>query len=273
MSRMQTMHYIKNLKLIERNKEWLSANGVSGKDKFSYYGHIALSYAMQKKKITYLGRALYYDNPATPLNLQNYPHEIVKKILGNMHAHPKLVLDIGGNLGQFSLTMNYILKNKAKIDSFEPNSFIYEFLIKNTEGTPIRAFNFGLGEKEGKVQLHFDPDRTAIGSVIKNNAGTGAVLTQDIAITATPEKITKRTKYDLVKVDVEGYEMHALKGLKNISFEYLFIEFSGQGREKDYQHSDLLALLKKQWGSFDIYYASPVRKDCDTFDMLIRFAK
>ncbi len=273
MSRMQTMHYIKNLKLIERNKEWLSSNGVSNKDKFTYYGHIALSYALQKKKITYLGRSLYYDNPATPLNLQNYPHEIAKKILSNMHAHPTSVLDIGGNLGQFSLTMAYILKNKIKIDSFEPNSFIYEFLLKNTEGTSVRTFNFGLGEKKGEVPLYFDPDRTAIGSVIKENAGVGAVMTQSISITANPENITGRNKYDLVKVDVEGYEMHALKGLKNISFEYLFIEFSGQGREKDYKHSDLLTLLKRQWGPFDIYYASPVRKDCDTFDMLIRFNK
>lgn len=265
-------HYVKNLKLIERNTEWLSADNVSPRLKLSYYVYIFLTYATRSRSISYLGSKFHFDNSATPLNLQNYPHEITAKILANMHRPPKTVLDIGGNLGQFSLTMHHVLKGKVKIDSFEPNSFVYDFLQKNVAGKKsINIFNYGLGEKNDRQTLYFNPTRTGIGSLIKQNAGLGADKSQSISITAHPEKLTKRSKYDLVKIDVEGYEIHVLKGLAGITFEYLFIELSGQGRKKDYNHSELMDILRSQWGQFDIYYASSFGRKNDTFDMLVRF--
>lgn len=265
-------HYVKNLKLIERNREWLSSNGMSSREKLSYYGQIALSYSIRKMKIKYLGSTLYYDNPATPLNLQNYPHEISTKVLANMHKLPKSVLDIGGNLGQFSLTINYMLKELATIDTFEPNSYVFEFLKKNVENKGnIHIHNYGLGDSDVMQVLHFNPNRTGIGSMMKSNAGEDATMKQEIAVTSSPQKITKRKRYDLVKIDVEGYEMHAIKGLAGITCEYLFMEFSGQTRQKDYMHSEMMALLQKQWGQYDIYYCGGLGIKNDTFDMLIRF--
>lgn len=267
-------HYIKNLKLIERNKEWLANTGVSRPEKMAYYGRIATSIASGSNKIKYLGADLYYDNPATPLNLQNYPYEISKKILANMHKKPKTILDIGGNLGQFSLTINHVLKNKAKIDVFEPNSYIYEFLKKNIKPyANIYAHNYGLGDTSKTETLYFNPTRTGIGSVLKKNAGEGKLLKQEITITNKPEKVTARVKYDLVKIDVEGYEYHALKALKNIRFEYLFVEFSGQGRSKDYSHSEMFAVAKEYWGDFDIYYCGGLTKEVGTFDLLLRLKR
>ncbi len=275
MSKLSFGHYVKNLKLVERNKKWLSSNGVSNKEKLSYYGRMALAYMSRNKKIKYLGSELYYDNPATPLNLQNYPYEIKGKLLANMHKNPKTILDIGGNLGQFSLTINYALKSGAKIDVFEPNSYVYEFLKKNTvQKSNIRTYNYGLGDSDNKQVLHFDPSRTGIGSIIQQNAGVGATMTQEVDITSEPQKLTKRERYDLVKIDVEGYEMHVIKGLADISFEYLFMEFSGQMREKSYMHSEMMNLLYKQWGQFDIYYSGGFEsKKHESFDILLRFKK
>lgn len=272
MTKLTLGHYVKNLKLIERNKEWLSRNGVSSKDKFTYYGQIVLSYSMLRKKIQYLGSTLYYDNPATPLNLQNYPHEISTKVLANMHKVPKTVLDIGGNLGQFSLTINHILKGGVKIDTFEPNSYVYEFLRKNVNDKKnIRVYNYGLSDSDVTQVLYFNPNRTGIGSMLKQNAGQDATMKQEIDVTLSPEVITKRKRYDLVKIDVEGYEMHAIKGLAGITCEYLFMEFSGQTRQKDYMHSEMMTLLEKQWGQYDIYYCGGFGIKNNTFDMLIRF--
>jgi len=233
---------------------------------------MALSYAMRKKKIQYLGSAFYYDNPATPLTLQNYPYEIAVGVLANMHKNPKTILDIGGNLGQFSLTISHMLKDNVIIDIFEPNSYAYEFLKKNTANkNNIHIYNYGLGDSDAKKVLHFDPTRTSIGSVLKKNAGEGARMEQEITITSNPQKLTKRKRYDLVKIDVEGYEMHAVKGLAGVTCEYLFIEFTGQTKDKDYMHSDIMTLLKEQWGEYDIYYCSGLNSKDSMFDMLIRF--
>ena len=272
MSKLSIGHYIKKLKLVERNKKWLSSKGISTKDKLSYYGRIALSCVACKKKIQYLGSTFYYDNPATPLTLQNYPYEITVGVLANMHKNPKTILDIGGNLGQFSLTINHILKGSAIIDIFEPNSYVYELLKKNTVNkNNIHIYNYGLGDSNAKKVLNFDPNRTSIGSVLEKNAGEGASEKQEIIITSSPQKITKRKRYDLIKIDVEGYEMHVVKGLAGITCKYLFIEFTGQTKEKDYMHSEIMTLLKEQWGEYDIYYCGGFNSKDSMFDMLIRF--
>lgn len=273
--RLPVSHYIKNLKLVERNSEWLRADGISNSDKAAYYGHIVTSYMKGDRSVKYLGNRFYFDNIATPLNLQNYPYEISKKILSNMDKSPRSVLDIGGNIGQFSITMNRVLNGKAVIDVFEPNQHAMEILKKNIKKlSKIRTYQYGLGEKTYKKFLYFDPLRSGIGSVIKDNAGaTDSLLKQEIDITNDVASLTKRSHYDLVKIDVEGYEFHAIKGLKNIIMDYLFIELSGQGRTKDYSHSDMLEAIRKQWGGFDIYYCGGLNKVIDTFDILIKFRK
>lgn len=272
MSSLPILHYVKNLKLIERNKAWWLADGVETKSKLSYYGSILKSYAGGANKIDYLGKPLYFDNPATPLNMQIYPYEITKKILSNMDFRPKTVLDIGANIGQFSLTMNHVLDGKVKIDSFEPNPFVFEILKKNVEGSEsINIYNFGLGDKTGTQKIHFNPTRTGIGSMIKENAGLNADMSADVAITSSPESVTGQLEYDLVKIDVEGYEYHAIRALAKIKTHYLFVEFSGSGRGKDYLHSEMFNLIRKQWGDFDIHYIGSYEKKADTFDILIKF--
>jgi len=241
--------------------------------KLSYYVQIAISYVLCTKKIKYLGSTIYYDNPATPLNLQNYPYEIKSKVLANMLKKPKTVLDIGGNLGQFSLTINHMLKSDVVIDIFEPNSYVFELLKKNISTKKnMHIYNYGLGDSNAKKVLHFNPRRTGIGSLIKQNAGDDANLQQIVCITHDPHEITNRKKYDLVKVDVEGYELHAIRGLAGISCDYLFIELSGQTRKKDYFHSEMMALLSKQWGEYDVYYSGGFdSREDESFDVLIRF--
>ncbi len=272
--RLPVSHYLKNLKLIERNREWLSSNGISSHHKVSYYGNIFASYAFRRHKIIYLGNDFYYDNPATPLNLQNYPFEITKKILANMDRKPKSVLDLGGNIGQFSVTINHILKGKAKIDSFEPNEYAAEFLKNNTKNmSGIRVFNYGLGAKSSEEVMYFDPTRSGIGSLMKSNAGEGKLIKQRIKITNDVPLLTKRSHYDLVKIDVEGYEMNALKGLQGLTLDYLFIEISGQGRSKDYMHSTMFNYIRKQWGEFDIYYCGGFTKHSETFDLVLKIKK
>lgn len=273
MSRLPLSHQIKNLKIRERNKEWLTASGVSPSMKLMYYAHITKSISLNQRVIKYLGRRFYYDNPAAPLNLQNYPYEISKRILANMDKRPKTVLDIGGNIGQFSVTINHILGGKSKIDTFEPNPYAFEYLEKNTQNLKnIRLFRYGLGEKNETITLYFEPTRSAIGSFIKDNAGEN-IEEQKVKIIKDVKNRTKRMHYELIKIDVEGYEKYALAALRGLTFDYMFIELSGQTRTKDYDHSTLITQIRDQFGEFDIVYCSGVEKGSITFDMLLRFSR
>jgi FkbM family methyltransferase len=263
------------LNIRKRNKAWLTSD-IPNSKKLAYYPNIAYSIGRSRvsgvKKVNYLGRSFVYDNQFTPLTLQYYPDEITNKILKNMDHKPEKVLDIGGNIGQFICTLNYVLGGKIKADVFEPNPSVFEMLKQNTDDIHgINIHNLGVG-KTGKVEFYFEPGRSGMGSLIKDNAGNKKQLKKiDVSVTDAVEKVTKKNKYDLLKIDVEGYELEVLKHLNNISTKYLFIEVSGLGRKKHYHHSELFIQIEKRFGEYDIVHSSELSVGSDNYDMLFRF--
>ncbi len=269
-------YYVNNLMLFERNREWLISN-IKLKYKVSYYFQIVKSYLgvimFKNYSIKYLGKNFTYDNPATPLNLQNYPYEITNKILANMNKRPKTALDIGGNIGQFSITLKHMLGEKAKIDIFEPNKVIFPLLLQNIKGLKnIKAYNYAIGERNAKVKMYVETGRSGTASFIEENASDNKDLlnTIDIDMINSIPSYTRRKHYDIVKIDVEGYEYNVIKTLKNITMNYLFIEVSS-GRSKNYLHSELFAMIAKKFGAYDIVYSSTVSKYSNTYDILLEF--
>lgn len=266
---------LKKLRLIFRTRLWLSAN-IPAADKYKFFPAILASYLRMltgKKSISYLGTELRFDNVATPFSLQAYPYEIANKILANMPRRPGSVLDVGGNIGQFSITMSALMKGKVSIDILEPNPEAYSMLTDNIRPfRNLKPYNTGVG-KAGTHELFFNEGQSATGSLIKSNAGTATASSKKISIELTDNValLTGRKVYDLVKVDVEGYEIEALEGLKGIKPKFLYIEVSALGREKNYQHSQLLRDIEDRFGKFDIYYLSEADAESINFEALLGF--
>ncbi len=268
---------LRQLQPIRRNSIWLKSP-ISLSEKIIYYPNIIVAFirplAGKDRKIRYLGSDFRYDNIYSPLSLQAYPFEI-GNILKNTDTDINYVLDIGGNIGQFSKTFSYINKD-AHIDVFEPNQVIFKQLEDNLGNNPnIKLWNFGVGEAKKKMKLKFEKGKSAIGSFLEANASNSDNPNLEkisVKITNDIPKITKRTNYDLIKIDVEGYEYEALKYLgKNIKTKYLFVEVSGIGRYKTFKHSSLFNLIKKQFGDFDIVYQSETSSRDATIEFLFKF--
>lgn len=259
--------------LVHRNRVWWNTP-LRTHVKLSYYGHALSAFLRsfsKKTHIKYLGHRLYYDNLATPLSLQAYPHEISKSILSNLSgAKLKHVLDIGGNIGQFSLTLDHFLEGAANIDVLEPNSEIFELLKKNTRHKDnIRTFNLGLG-KSGTAHMYYTPGKSATGSIFKSNAGKASAKKLKIKVADDVSEATGRKKYDLVKIDVEGYEYRLLEAIKPFTTQFMFIEVS-LDRYKDFCHSKLFRLIEEKFGKFDIVHLSHGNLSSNNFDIMLRF--
>src|SRR3989344_6999120 len=218
----------KQLRLIRRNVLWWKTP-LSTAEKLSYYGSIFNSFVRavltKKKRITYLGNALHYDNVVTPLSLQAYPHEIHNSILANAKdIKINRILDIGGNIGQFSLTFSHALRDKVLIDVLEPNSEIFHLLRRNTAHKKnIRTFNLGVGEPSQK-HMYFTPGKSATGSLFKDNVSIkSSAKKTKIALTDEIAKVTGRLNYDLVKVDVECYEHDLIEAVRPFAAKLLFL--------------------------------------------------
>lgn len=219
----------------------------------------------------YLGRKFVFDNIATPLNLQSYPYEVSREIIENTDKNIKTILDIGGNIGQLAVTLQFFLP-KSKIDVFEPNPEIFE-LLKINCGKKIRTFPYGVGKK-GKEKLFFEPNRTATGSLYKENSSDNekSIREVNISITNRVAEVTGRNMYDLVAIDVEGYEFEVVKNIKDIETRYLYIEVSTHQRAKNYFHSGLFSEIKKQFGEFDICYQASLKDKDILTSYLLKFS-
>ena len=271
---MKMQHVIRNLHPVSRNAAWLRS-GIPWGMKARYYASMGVAYVRLattgRKRIRYLGRRLEFDNPATPLNLQVYPYEVSHHILGNIDRIPESVLDIGGNIGQFALTVDYFCEGRAHIDVFEPNPSVFELLRRNLAPlAQVTAYNHALSP-EPVGEMFYEPGRSATGSLIRENASDDRERIEAVTITsvAAVPPVTGRTHYDLVKIDVEGYELEVLRCLEGVTARHVFVEFSGLGRRKRYPHSEFLAELRRIFGEYDIVYERAATRKSDAFEMLV----
>lgn len=118
-------------------------------------------------------------------------------------------IDAGAHLGTVALTASKVVGNSGKVIAIEPHPKTFSYLKDNTALTfhkNIKLMNAGVGEKEGFMFLSssYVSDMNHIGgSGIRVRMMTLKSLCSDIK------------KISLLKLDVEGFELQAMRGFGN----------------------------------------------------------
>jgi len=126
------------------------------------------------------------------------------------------VVDVGANIGFYSLAALSIMNNDGAAYAFEPSLASYELLEKNVADNgltdSIHCFNYGLGSAAGKHQLLYN-DTELSGAFVSDEQDVAKYhdTSETISIKVLDE-VRPFTACDLLKVDVEGYEPAFLKG-------------------------------------------------------------
>jgi FkbM family methyltransferase len=264
--------------LIYVNRKWLGQSKLSIGTRLAYYGSLTVAFTRYlltgRKQVRFLGRSFLYDNRMSPLILMSYPGEIQDRILDNL-AHPvSKVLDIGGNIGQFTVTLRALLPSIESIDVIEPNGDIFPLLEHNLpDDVSVRCFNVGIGP-DGTETLYFTPGASSIGSIIPENARhreSSNLQPLEIRFVSSIPLLTGNGDYDLVKIDVEGFEYDVVEALEGVKMRYLYIEMTGPAKAKTRHSSDLLLLIERKFGPFDVRYQSQGFRSSTTFETLLEF--
>jgi len=82
---------------------------------------------------------------------------------------PRTVLDIGANVGLFSLWAAHNFPG-ATIHAYEPNPKVHPHLSANLRGTSVKLFSTGLGAKRGRAEV-LDHGQSRLASTTPNPEG------------------------------------------------------------------------------------------------------
>jgi FkbM family methyltransferase len=173
--------------------------------------------------------------PFEILNWGEYEKE-EKTVLEKIIIEPKVIFDIGSNIGWYSLLFGKKYPY-SQIYAFEPIQYSYNYCLENIHLNNlynINLYNYGLSNKDGREVFFFSQETSAL---------TG---TENIIEYKNMQKCSQKVKsldsfvdqynisvIDFIKCDVEGSELKVLEGalksirkFKPILFFELFHEWS-----------------------------------------------
>jgi FkbM family methyltransferase len=173
----------------------------------------------------YQGKFLYYRGM--------YEDAIIKTVCDLLEPGMKFI-DIGANIGLYSIITARIVGKAGRVVAFEPQPALIRILRDNIELnglTNIDVVNCALGSKQGRSELF---------QVAEENEGEATLrLRGDEKSVGTPTTVEVRRltdvleeldigSVDMVKIDTEGAELEVLKGFNGWLAErppkYIFVE-------------------------------------------------
>jgi len=130
------------------------------------------------------------------------------------------VLDIGANIGCTALLFSDLADH---VHAFEPSPTTHELLVRNVRGAKgITTHNVGLGDAPGTTELTFAPNNRSGGFVSNRTSASAGHTVEKISID-TLDRVAGElglTSVDFIKIDVEGFEAHVIRGARKTLSRY-----------------------------------------------------
>ncbi|MFC0876307.1 FkbM family methyltransferase [Saccharicrinis sp. FJH2] len=196
------------------------------------------------------------------------------KSIHNFLTEKSVFIDIGANIGLYTLYASRLVSYKGKVISFEPFPRNHAALVKNVK---LNGFNnitcekMAVGEREDFIKLYYDENEHNLGMVTAMPVDQG--ISEDVKVTSLDDylQVHPVVKIDLIKIDVEGFEYNCLKGMKNTLSKFkpsLLIEIlkDNESAQNENSHSLLKELGYRKYyiddnGNISEHETNPERRN------------
>ncbi len=157
-------------------------------------------------------------------------------ILNKELSSGSVIIDLGANIGYYTLMEANIVGNDGYVYAIEPSPSNVDLLRKNISlnnyNDIVEVFQMGASNKTGKEQFYtsemsnlgtFSPTRYYGKSSMTKSSPTISAKTTNI-----PDFVVDKKQIDFIRMDIEGYEVEVFEGMipmlenKNFSPKILF---------------------------------------------------
>ena len=119
-----------------------------------------------------------------------------------------IVLDVGANIGYYTVMMSKLVGNKGKIFAFEPTKHFLETLRRNLAVHHVKnveVLNFGLSNLDREMTIDIGPSSATLHSPL----GFDKVISNETIRLFTLVDFVREhgiTRIDFIKIDIDGHE-------------------------------------------------------------------
>ena len=185
-----------------------------------------------------------------------------KRLIGDHIQQGMHVVDIGANVGDYTLWFSRLVGSEGHVYAFEPSPRAFRFLTRNiaeNRVSNVTALNQALCEVDGCQQFFEASKATGQSSLIRSAVPTGSECELLEVRTIRLDTFVRQMhiqRCDFIKLDVEGAEYRVLLGALDTLRRYrpkCLLEFWPWGLTQSGTTSEaLLALLREHWNTITL---------------------
>ena len=142
------------------------------------------------------------------------------KVLKDVVTEGMVCLDIGANIGYFTLIMARLVGEKGMVFAFEPEPHNFDLLVKNISLNRygnINPVKKAISNKNGKAELFLDTTSFGANSLVRQNVPDIGQDIVEVELQTLDSFFQDYSgKIDFIKMHVEGAELAVLEGMENI---------------------------------------------------------
>ncbi|MFL0658640.1 FkbM family methyltransferase [Cylindrospermopsis raciborskii UAM/DH-MRr] len=187
---------------------------------------------------------------------------VAKKLMQSLKPE-LLMIDIGGNIGDYTYQLRKGFK-QAEVHIFEPSIVNVNKLSQRFKGDPLVILNpVGVSNCEGSFLLYSNEQGSGIASLSKRRLDHFDISfdfseqIQTICFENYWINQLNRKRINLVKLDIEGHELDALRGFGSAIWatELIQFEFGGCNLDTHTTFQDFFYFFKEH--NYEIYRITP----------------
>jgi len=133
-------------------------------------------------------------------------------IRGYFNLDEGVFVDVGANIGKYTVALGRRLSGKGKVVAIEPEDYNYELLGRNVELNGLDNVTLekcACYSRNGTMNLYLNPTRRGQHSLLVRNGKRASIKTRKLDDILADNQVTN---VKLIKIDVEGAEIEVLKG-------------------------------------------------------------